>query len=463
MNNKKSEKMGKMPIGKLLAVMSLPAMLSMLVQSLYNVVDSIYVSSISPKAFKALSIAFPVQIFLLAFAIGIGVGTNSLVSRKLGEKDFKAANSTAENGLFMSIVTAVIFSVCGLLFSGKFVSLFTDDLITRQMGTDYLTIVTVFSAGFFLEILLTKTLQATGNMIIPMISQLIGAISNIILDPIFIFGWFGMPAMGIKGAAIATVISQFTAFLFTAIMFKAKNHDVKLHIKGFKPDSKIIKNIMIVGIPAMVMNSIASFTIIILNGMLEKISEYGIPVLGVYFKLESFIFMPIFGLTQGALPIMGYNYGAKLKNRFISVYKLSIVVALIIMTAGMLLFLFFPKMLLSLFNANSGMDAVGIPALRILCCCFIPAAIGIMTSTMFQSIGHGLKALFMTLTRQVVLLVPVAIILSKPLGMNGIWLSFPIAEIISVLVFFPLALKTIPKLFNIDKKDNNYIIQSKYV
>lgn len=447
----KSVKLGTMPIGKLLAVMSLPAMLSMLVQSLYNVVDSIFVSQINDYAVTALSVAFPIQLFLLAFAVGIGIGTNSLISRKLGEGNFLQASLTAKNGLILSLITTSIFSVCGLLFSRYFIGLFTTNPQVIEMGTQYLTIVTVFSAGFYVEILLAKTLQATGNMIIPMVAQLIGALTNIILDPILIFGYLGFPAYGIQGAAIATITGQFFALTFTVIMFKIKSHDVNFSFKGFKPQAKIMLKILAVGIPAIFINSVASITLIILNGILKTLSEFGIPILGIYFRLQSFIFMPIFGLSQGAMPIMGYNYGAKNKARFIQTCKLTLTVALAIMIFGTIIFQVFPKELFKLFNASDDMISMGVPAMRIISLCFLPAAFAIIITTMFQSIGHGLKSLFMTITRQLAVLIPFAILLSNQIGITGIWLSYPIAEIVTVSIFLPVSLITISKLFDKNK------------
>jgi putative MATE family efflux protein len=443
----KSQKMGSMSVGRLLAVMSFPAILSMFVQSMYNVVDTVYVSRLGTEAITALSIAFPVQVFVMAFAIGIGIGTNSLVARRLGAGMHKEASAVAKNGLFLSAAVSAAFVVIGLTLSSTFVSMFTEDAVVRQMGTEYLTIVTVFSAGILLETLLAKTLQATGNMIIPMIAQLIGAVTNIVLDPILIFGYLGFPAMGVKGAAIATVIGQFASLTFTSIMFKIKNHDVNLSYKGFKPDAANIGSILYVGIPSIVINSIMSVTLVILNGHMAEIASIGIPIFGLYYKLQSFIFMPVFGLMQGAMPIMGYNFGANNKERFVKAFRLTIITSLAIMTAGTIIFQAFPEFLLKLFNAEQPLIAEGISALRLLSICFIPAAFGITITTMFQSVGHGMKSLFMSLTRQMGVLLPSALLLSSFLGLKGIWLAFPIAEVCTLAIFLPFAIYTIRKIF----------------
>jgi len=440
----KSERMGTMPIGKLLASMSVPAMLSMLVQSLYNVVDSFFVSKLGKEAFEAVSIAFPMQLLVLAFAVGVGIGTNSLIARKLGEGNVDEATVTARTGLFLAIVNAVIFVEIGFVFSGPFISMFSDNPKVISLGTTYLTIVTVGSAGMFIEILCSKTLQATGNMLIPMISQLIGAILNIILNPILIFGLFGFPQLGIAGSAVATVISQLTAMTYVIIILNVKNHDIHLTLRGLKVKKENVIAIYKVGAPTIVMNAIGSLTITSLNAILMSFSSAAISIFGIYFKLQSFVFMPVFGLTQGAMPIMGYNFGANKKKRFYHTFYLSLSVAFIIMAMGLFIFQVFPSRLLSLFNQNSDM---GIYALRVVSLCFIPAAFGIILTTMFQSIGHGFKSLVMSLLRQLALILPCAMIFGKLFGLNGVWFSYPVAEIVCVLIFTPIGLKVIKDEF----------------
>jgi putative MATE family efflux protein len=443
-DNLKSEKMGTMPVGRLLANMSLPAMLSMLVQSLYNIVDSFFVSKLGKNAFEAVSIAFPMQILTLAFAIGVGIGTNSLVARKLGEKKLDEATATARTGLFLAIINAVLFALIGLFFSGTFVSMFSDNAEVISLGTTYLTIVTACSAGMFIEILCSKTLQATGNMTIPMISQLIGAGLNIILNPILIFGLFNFPKLGIAGSAVATVIGQVTAMSYVITMLNVKKHDIHITLRGLKIQKENVIEIYKVGAPTILMNSVASFTTTSMNMILMSFSEGAISVLGIYFKLQSFVFMPVFGLTQGAMPIMGYNFGANMKKRFYHTFYLSLTVATIIMAAGLLVFQIFTHNLLSVFGQNS---AMGVHALRVISLCFIPAAFGIIVSTMFQSIGHGFKSLLMTLLRQLVLLLPSAYILGRLLGLDAVWFCYPIAEIVCFIIFTPIGLRVIKNEF----------------
>ena len=440
----KSEKMGTTPVGRLLASMSLPAMLSMLVQSLYNVVDSYFVSKLGEEAFTAVSIAFPMQMLTLAFAIGIGIGANSLIARKLGEGKINEATVTARTGLFLAIVNALIFVIVGLLASGPFISLFSDNPKVVSMGTTYLTIVTAASAGMFIEIIHSKTLQATGNMLIPMISQLIGAITNIILNPILIFGMFGFPEMGIAGSATATVIGQLTAMCYVMTMFRLKSHDIHLTLRGLKIKKDNVIDIYKVGAPSIVMNAIGSVTTTGLNAILMSFSETAIAILGIYFKLQSFIFMPVFGLTQGAMPIMAYNFGANKKKRFYQTFYLSLTVSIIIMAFGLLLFHLVPGNLLAVFGQNSD---IGIYALKAISLCFLPAAFGIIITTMFQAVGHGMKSLVMSLLRQLAFLLPGAYLFGKFFGLNGVWYCYPFAELICVLIFTPIAFKVIREEF----------------
>ncbi|PYG89851.1 putative MATE family efflux protein [Ruminiclostridium sufflavum DSM 19573] len=440
-----SEKMGVMPIGKLLASMSAPAMLSMFVQSLYNIVDSYFVSKLSSEAFQAVSIAFPMQLLVFAFAIGVGIGTNSLVARKLGEGKADEASATASTGLFLAIINAVIFALIGLIFSGPFVTLFSDNPEVISLGTTYLTIVTSCSAGMFVEILCSKTLQSTGNMTIPMISQLIGAILNIVLNPLLIFGYLFFPALGIAGSAVATVISQLTAMTFVIVMLTVKKHDVHLTLRGLKIVKQNIISIYEVGAPTIVMNAIASVTTTSLNFILMSFSEAAISILGIYFKLQSFVFMPVFGLIQGAMPIMGYNFGANKEKRFKYTFYLTLSVASVILVIGLIIFQAFPDKLLSVFDQNSDM---GIYALRVISISFIPAAFGIVISSMFQSIGHGFKSLIMSLLRQMAILLPSAFIFGKLFKLNGVWFCYPVAEIVCALIFIPIAFKVIKDEFN---------------
>ena len=428
-----SEKLGTMPIGKLLATMSIPVIFSMLVQSLYNVVDSIFVSQIGEDALTAVSLAFPLQMLIIAFALGVGVGVNSLIARKLGEGNKDAASQTASTGIFLAIINAILFLLMGLFFTKFFMQMFSNDATIVDMGTSYLSIVLIFSFGVFVEIACSRILQATGNMIIPMISQLIGAITNIILDPILIFGLLGLPAMGIKGAAVATVIGQIFSMIFSLTMFKIKTHDVHIQIRGFRPQMSTVIDIYKVGLPTIVMNAIGSVTTTFLNAILITFSSTAVAIFGIYFKLQSFVFMPVFGANN--------------QKRFKHTFLLATLTSFVIMTLGTLLFWFFPAELLSLFNGTPELISMGIYVLRVLSLCFIPASFGIMISTMFQAIGHGFKSLVMSLLRQLIIIIPSAWLFAQLFGLDGIWFCYPLAEAICCIIFIPLAFIVIKKAF----------------
>ncbi len=429
----RENKMGNTPMLKLIVSMSLPAMFSMLVQSLYNIVDSAFVAQLGEGALTAVSLAFPIQMLIISVAVGTGIGINSLVSRRLGEKNQAEANSAATHGILLGLFSGIIVAILGLLFTRFFFECFTNDKTMIDMGYSYIIIITTLSFGSFVQINIEKTLQATGNMIYPMIFQLVGAITNIILDPIMIFGLFGFPKLGVSGAAIATVIGQIFAMLLSLYVVFKKSHDVHITFKGFKLNFKTIKNIYAVGFPSMVMQSIGSVLIVGLNSILITFSDAAVSVLGIYYKLQSFIFMPVFGLTQGVMPIMGYNYGAKNKHRLLSALKIGSVIAILIMLIGTILFMSIPDKLLMIFNASEQMLEIGVKALRTISLCFVPAAIGIMFSTLFQAIGQGHKSLYISILRQLVIILPAAYLLSK-IGLYYVWYSFPIAEVFSLMV-----------------------------
>lgn len=429
----RENKMGNTPMLKLIVSMSLPAMFSMLVQSLYNIVDSAFVAQLGEGALTAVSLAFPIQMLIISVAVGTGIGLNSLVSRRLGEKNQAEANSAATHGILLGLFSGIVVAILGLLFTRFFFECFTNDKTMIDMGYSYIIIITTLSFGSFVQINIEKTLQATGNMIYPMVFQLVGAITNIILDPIMIFGLFGFPKLGVLGAAIATVIGQIFAMLLSLYVVFKKSHDVHITFKGFKLNFKTIKNIYAVGFPSMVMQSIGSVLIVGLNSILITFSDAAVSVLGIYYKLQSFIFMPVFGLTQGVMPIMGYNYGAKNKHRLLSALKIGSVIAILIMLFGTILFMSIPDKLLMIFNASEQMLEIGVKALRTISLCFVPAAIGIMFSTLFQAIGQGHKSLYISILRQLVIILPVAYLLSK-IGLYYVWYSFPIAEVFSLMV-----------------------------
>ena len=438
----KQNKMGAAPMLPLIFSMALPAMFSMLVQALYNVVDSYFVSQVSVKGMAAVSLAFPIQNLLIAFAVGTAVGVTSLISRRLGQGRQKEADSAAVHGIILGFLTSLLFAVYGAFFTTPYFQMFESDPEIVQMGDQYISICCIFSFGIFVEVELEKILQATGNMIWPMVFQLVGAVTNIILDPILIFGMFGLPAMGVTGAAAATVAGQIVAMIVSIIVVATREHEVHISFRGFRPDWQTVKAIYVVGLPGIVMQSIGTVMTMALNGILSAFSTAAYTVFGLYFKLQSFVFMPVFGLTQGLMPIMGYNYGARNKKRLISAIKQGCVIALVIMTLGMLVFLLFPDKLLGIFNASPELLDIGIPALRVICSCFLFAALGIVGSTLFQSVGRGVYSLIVSLMRQLVVLVPAAWILAKITGeVNAVWWSFPIAEVFSLIVTIVLFLR----------------------
>ncbi len=436
----KENKMGTKPMLPLLISMSLPAMFSMLVQALYNIVDSIFVSRLGVNALAAVSLAFPVQTLMIAVAVGTGVGINSLIARRLGEHRQEEANSAASHGMFLGLFSWIPFLIFGFVGVAPFMRMFSESSEVVSMGIDYLSIVSILSVGSFVEIACEKTLQATGNMVYPMLFQLSGAITNIILDPIFIFGLLGVPAMGVAGAAIATVIGQIVSMIFALLVLFFKDHNVQIQLRGFRFRWQTIKDIYAVGLPSIVMQAISSFLNMGLNGILAGFSDTAVAVLGAYFKLQSFIFMPAFGLNQGLMPIMGYNYGARKKHRLISATRMGMIGMLILMAIGMALFMLFPEQLLNIFKesgqtaADPEMLRIGIPALRIISFCFLPAAVGILFSTVFQATGMGMRSLIISLLRQMVLLLPAAWLLSLTGEVTNVWFAFPIAEVIACVV-----------------------------
>lgn len=426
-------KMGYMPVGKLLFSMSLPAMFSMLINALYNIVDSIFVGKIGESALTAVSLVFPVQMLMIAVAVGTGVGLSSLISRRLGEKKQEEADSAADHGLILFVLSALVFVVFGLFFSRTFVEAFTTNPAVADYGYSYCFIVTVFSLFLFVQISCEKTMQGTGNMLFPMIGNLVGAITNIILDPIFIFGLFGVPRLEVAGAAIATVLGQVLGMILNLIFLFAFKHQVHISLKGFRFNKTTVRNIYSVGLPSIIMQAIGSVMLVGLNGILITFSEAAVAVLGVYYKLQSFVFMPVFGLNQGTMPILGYNFGARHKERLMKTFKLALITALVIMGVGTILFQVFPRQFLLMFNASDEMLAIGVSALQLISLCFIPAAVGIICSTLFQAVGHGVLSLLVSLLRQLILILPMAYLLSKLGGVQLVWFAFPLAELFALI------------------------------
>ena len=429
--NNVENKMGTAPVGRLLASMAWPAILSMTIAALYNIVDSIFVAMISPKALTAVSLILPVQILMISIAVGSAIGVNSLIARRLGSRQFEEANKVASTSIRIGVFNYLVFSVLGLLFSGSFMSLYSTESVIFGYGTDYLRIVTICCLFSMVELQLEKVLQATGNMVAPMLISLSGAVTNIILDPVLIFGLLGFPRLEVKGAAIATVIGQGVSLLVATYIVRRKENAVKISIKGFKVEGYIIKEIYAVGFPAMIMQAISSVMLLGYNRVLTA-SAAAVAVLGVYVKLQSFVFMPLFGLNQGAMPIIGYNYGAKNRERMMEAYKKALMAAFIIMLAGFAMFQTIPASLLKLFSADEEMLKVGVPALRIISLCFLPAAFDVISSAMFQSTGHGMYSLFASLIRQLVGILPLAYILYNCMGLRASWFSIPLAEILGL-------------------------------
>lgn len=421
-------------IPRLLFKMSFPMMLSMLIQALYNVVDSIFVAMVSETALTAVSLAFPLQNLLISAAVGTGVGINSLLSRRLGEGKHEEANHVASTSLFLAFAMWVLFVLIGVFLTKPFLALFTKDTELLKLSTSYSRICLIVSFGCIFSVTIEKLIQATGNSVQPMTMQLTGAITNIILDPVFIFVF----KLGVNGAAIATVIGQIASMLLAIIFFK-KNEYISIKFKDIKPNARIIKDIFQVGLPSIIMNSIGTVMVSLINKILILFSATAVSVFGVYFKLQSFVFMPVFGLNNGVIPILGFNYGARNKKRMLDTMKLGLVVALLIMITGTICFQLFAKELLSLFSATEEMYRIGIPALRTISLCFIPASISIILIASFQATGFGLASMMVSIIRQLVVLCPCVLLLSRLIGINGVWYSFAIAEIFGLLfsvIFF---------------------------
>lgn len=429
---RQENKMGVMPEGRLLMNMSLPMMLSMLVQALYNIVDSIFVSQISENALTAVSMAFPLQSLLIALGAGTGVGVNSLLSKSLGEKNYDRANKTAVNGIFLYAINYLLAAVVGIVAVRPFYAsqVKNASMEIMDMGVQYLTIVMVLSFGMFAQFIFERILQSTGRTVFSMVAQMTGAVINIILDPVFIFG-FGM---GVAGAAIATVIGQIIAALVAVLYNLKKNDDIKLSFRGFRPDVQIIGTIYQVGVPSIIMQSIGSVMTYGMNLILKEFSSTAVAVFGAYFKLQSFFFMPVFGLNNGLIPILAYNYGARKKKRMMNTLKWGYLVALGALLLGFVVFMVVPDKLLLLFKASDQMLAIGVPALRVIALHFLIAWYCIVTGSVFQALGNGMYSLYVSVARQLVVLLPAAYILAKLGGLSAIWWSFPIAELMSCLI-----------------------------
>lgn len=427
-------KMGVMPVPKLLITMSLPMIISMLVQALYNVVDSVFVAQINEEALTAVSLAFPVQNLMIAISAGTGVGINALLSRNLGEKNLEGANAAAKNGIFLGMISYIVMAVIGLAGSHFFFTVQTKDPLIVRYGTQYMLIITVVSVGIFMQITFERLLQSTGKTIYNMITQGTGAIINIVLDPILIFGMFGLPRMEVAGAALATVIGQLVAVCMSLYFNCKKNTELDLNMRTFRPNKTIIATIYKVGVPSIIMQSIGSVMVFGMNKILLIFSSTAAAVFGVYFKLQSFIFMPIFGLNNGMIPIIAYNYGAKNRERIMATIKMSVLIAVGIMLVGLVVFQIFPVQLLEIFDASENMLGIGVPALRIISLSFIFAGYIIIIISVFQALGNGVYSLMVSVIRQLFVILPVAYLFARVFGLSRVWWAIPIAEIVAVTV-----------------------------
>lgn len=434
MQTPSTNKMETVPVNKLLLSLSLPIMFSMMIQALYNVVDSIFISRFSEKAFSAVSLTFPMQTLMIALGVGTCVGVNAFLSRTLGEKNLKKARAIIGHGTLLALFSYLISLTIGLFFTRRFFEIQTTDAEIIACGVEYMSVCLVFSLFMFGQLLFEKFLQASGRAFLSMVSQLVGAIVNVILDPIFIFGWLGFPALGARGAAIATVIGQFTGFVCAFLLHQRRNKALALSFANFHFDLAIVKQIYRIGLPAIIMQSIGSVANFLLNGILLTFSATATAVLGVYYKLQNFIYMPVYGLSSGILPIMSYNLGARKPERVMGTLRFGMRYMAIIMLVGAGVFQIFPNQLLSLFHASGEMRAIAVPALRIMSFSFIFEGFCLISQTGFQSFGRGGASLICSLARQILILLPTAYALSLGENLNQVWLAYPITGVISLAV-----------------------------
>ncbi len=439
-------KMGVMPVRRLLVTMSLPMMISMLIQALYNVVDSIFVAQISENALTAVSLAFPFQNLMISVGVGTGVGVNALLSRSLGEKEFKRANLAAENGVFLAAVSALVFTVGGVLAARPYFAVQTDVQEIVDYGATYLTICSGLCAGIFIAIMFERLLQSTGRTFYTMITQGTGAIINIVMDPVLIFGLGPFPAMGVAGAAAATVLGQIVGAVLTVIFNARCNPEIQLSLKGFRPNGAIIGSIYKVGVPSIILSSIGSVMTFGLNQILNAFTTTATAVLGIYIKVQSFAFMPVFGLNNGMVPIVSYNYGARNKKRLMGTVKFAMVLAGGIMLVGLLLLQTCTAPILSLFNASEEMLAIGVPALKTISLSFVFAGFAIVSSSTFQALGNGVLSMMVSIVRQLLVLLPAAWLLSLSGRVELVWWAFPIAEVSSMILCTAFLLHTYRKI-----------------
>lgn len=430
----KENKMGTMEVRRLILTMSLPIMISMLVQALYNIVDSMFVARVSEAALAAVSLCYPIQMIMVAVACGTGVGINALLSRYLGEKKREKASQVAMHGLFCAICNWLVFAVIGLFFSEAFLRLFSDDVQIIMMGISYMQICTICSFGVFVQITYERIMQSTGNTIYNMVIQGVGALINIILDPIFIFGLGPVPALGTAGAAIATVIGQIVAMFLGIIITQKKVREVQLSVRGFHLDGMLMKAMYRIAIPAILMQSIMSFMTVMMNMILAPFSEMAVSVFSIYYKLQQFVFMAVLGMNNALIPILSYNYGANQMERIREGIRFALWMSCVIMAIGTVVFQLFPTQLLYLFDAKETLLSIGIPALRTISVSFVFAGISMVLCSVFQALGSPNHSLLVTLLRQMVILLPLAYGFSSAFGLDMCWWSFPITEVLCALL-----------------------------
>ena len=440
-------KMGVMPVNRLLITMSVPMMLAMLVQALYNVVDSVFVSQLSEDALNAVSLAFPVQNIMIALAVGTGVGVNALLSKSLGEQDAARANRTAEHGVLLAAITCAVFMVCGTLLARPFYMVqVPNEPVIVEYCAQYMQICSLFSCGIFMEVMFERLLQSTGRTVYTMFTQGVGAVFNIIFDPLLIFGIGPFPRLEVAGAAVATVMGQIVAAVLAILFNHFRNHDIKLSLKGFRFDGWIVRRIYLVGAPSIIMNAIGSLMVFGMNQILLTFTKTATAVLGVYFKVQSFVFMPIYGLNNGMVPIIAYNYGARKKDRLLRTVKLGVLYAVLIMIVGLLVVQTVPDKIFLLFQADENMLSIGVPALRIISLSFVFAGYCVVTSATFQALGEGIQSMIVSIVRQLVVLLPAAWLLAKLGDVNLVWYAFPIAELASLTLCTVFLVRTYRKL-----------------
>ena len=439
--------MGVMPVNRLLITMSVPMMLAMLVQALYNVVDSVFVSQLSEDALNAVSLAFPVQNIMIALAVGTGVGVNALLSKSLGEQDAARANRTAEHGVLLAAITCAVFMVCGTLLARPFYMVqVPNEPVIVEYCAQYMQICSLFSCGIFMEVMFERLLQSTGRTVYTMFTQGVGAVFNIIFDPLLIFGIGPFPRLEVAGAAVATVMGQIVAAVLAILFNHFRNHDIKLSLKGFRFDGWIVRRIYLVGAPSIIMNAIGSLMVFGMNQILLTFTKTATAVLGVYFKVQSFVFMPIYGLNNGMVPIIAYNYGARKKDRLLRTVKLGVLYAVLIMIVGLLVVQTVPDKIFLLFQADENMLSIGVPALRIISLSFVFAGYCVVTSATFQALGEGIQSMIVSIVRQLVVLLPAAWLLAKLGDVNLVWYAFPIAELASLTLCTVFLVRTYRKL-----------------